>query len=152
MSFLTAFTTTYIAATLLNTFNLIAGRRELDRIDAVILFLVFSIAWFGTALILHRTSDTTVQIYTLSFLVLAALWLVQLGTSILTSLLGLALIARNSESPIDESLTTLMAGPVILINVGFAVTMALASLIGYAVAVLLPRELAHYARDNNANG
>jgi hypothetical protein len=121
-------------------------REGLDREvkGAVVLALVlvaFLGGWAGSVVILLRGARTVSKVFTRGFLLGAAEWLAMIPIGIVFSGTHLSQSVARGASDAELAGATIGAGIVSFLTGGFAIAMAMACLVGFAVAHLLGREM-----------
>lgn len=104
-------------------------------------FVVFFGGWAASMALLLRGARTVSKVFTRGFLLGAAEWLAMIPVGMVFSGKHLSQTIARGASDAERAGATVGAGLVSLITGGVAVAMAVACLVGFAVAYLMGREM-----------
>jgi hypothetical protein len=103
--------------------------------------IVFLGGWAASAALLLRGARTVSKVFTRGFLLGAAEWLAMIPVGMVFSGRQLSQTMERGATDAERAGATMGAGLVSLITGGVAVAMAVACLVGFAVAYLMGREM-----------
>jgi len=104
-------------------------------------FIVLVVGWAVSVALLLRGATTISKVFTRGFLLGAAEWLAMIPVGIVVSGKHLSQTMARGASEAERTGATIGAGIVSLVTGGVAVAMAVACLVGFAVAYLMGREM-----------
>jgi len=109
--------------------------------SALFVFITFFGVWAASVVLLLRGARTVSRVFTRGFLLGAAEWLAMIPVGMIFSGRHLSRTVTPGASDAAMAGATIGAGIVSLVTGGVAVAMAVACLVGFAVAYLMGREM-----------